>query len=169
MSNENENNYPIISLLSGIFNKPTSIIGNITNFLLLNSTIIETIRMFSTLSIGIASFVSLIDLYITCNSYLIDITYNSIGIYLLIDTLFVKNEYILHHIFVNQLFLLSKYYKININDILPLIKFLILTEISSIFLANRHLFRIFNTYLMKYKYSKQIKLANDILFLYHFL
>lgn len=162
MSNINEYQYAIISGLSEIFKKSISAIRNITKFLLLNTSIIQTI--------GILSAVSLTNRYITDNTYSLNIAYNSIGICLLINTLFVKNEYILHHNFVNQLFLLSIYYKINIYHVLPLINFLIMIEISSIFLSMRYLFRIlhifFDKRIGKSKYNKKIKLANDILIFY---
>ncbi len=155
MSIINENEYPIISGLSYIFNKYNSII--------------DPIRKFSTFTLSILSLISLTDLYITGNTYSLNVIYNSIGVYLIIDILFTKNEFILHHIFINQLFLLNFYYNIDISKILPFIKFLTMTEISSIFLSIKHLFRIFNIHFVKYKYFNKIKLVNDILFFISFL
>jgi len=95
---------------------------------------INTIRIFCGLSLGILSLISLCHLYITNKIYIISTTYNFIGIYFIIDTLFAKNEFIFHHFLVSQLYLLNIYYKVPIRNFIYLLKFLMMTEISTIFL-----------------------------------
>jgi hypothetical protein len=142
---------------------------NNKDIILVDIPIINTIRVFSGLSLGVLSLISLCHLYITNKIHLITATYHYIGIYLTIDTLFAKNEFIFHHLLVSQLYLLNIYYKVPISNVICLLKFLMMTEISTIFLATRNIFLQLNDYFEDFKYYSTVKFINDICFILTFL